>query len=298
MKNAVGKVKRDLPRRVSALLFACLFCFLSVMFPVTAEPVSEVSAPDASCCFGFALFETGAGGLLFGKNYDEPIRPGPTVKLMTGLIACESFGDDPEGEVTIPESALISVSGRSAGLSPGQKIKKKELITLLLSGGFNDAANAVAILVSGGTAGFVDLMNDRAARLGMRSTVYMNATGLDDDLMYTTVRDTVTLAEAAAENELFLECSGKASFTYTLADGEKKSAKNPNILLSDIPTGRGTAQSPLRHTRAPRISASRWAEIRERTRILHSSRIICSGLSKAISCEALWRKRRRSAPFR
>lgn len=233
MKNAVGKVKRDLPRRVSALLFACLFCFLSVMFPVTAEPVSEVSAPDASRCFGFALFETGAGELLFGKNYDEPIRPGPTVKLMTGLIACESFGDDPEGEVTIPESALISVSGRSAGLSPGQKIKKKELITLLLSGGFNDAANAVAILVSGDTAGFVDLMNDRAARLGMRSTVYMNATGLDDDLMYTTVRDTVTLAEAAAENELFLECSGKASFTYTLADGEKKSAKNPNILLSD-----------------------------------------------------------------
>lgn len=233
MKNAVGKRRKELPRRKSALLFACIFCFLAVIFPSAAEPVSEVSAPDASSCFGFALYETQSGRLLFGKNYDEPIRPGPTVKLMTGLIACEKFGDDPEGEVTVPERALLNVSGRAAGLSPGQKIKKKELVTLLLSGGFNDAASAVAVIVGGEAESFVDLMNDRALRLGMYSTAYRNATGLDDDMMHTTVRDTVALAEAASGNEMFLECSGKASFTYMLASGEKKTAKNPNILLSD-----------------------------------------------------------------
>lgn len=226
MKNAVGNGKGNLPRRVSALFFACLFCLFSVIFPAGAEP-------DTSCCFGFALFEVGSGTLLLDKNYDMPIRPGPAVKLMTGLIACESFGDDPDGEVTVPKEALSNVSGRSAGLSAGQKVKKKELITLLLSGGFNDAANTVAILVSGDMGAFIDLMNGRALRLGMQSTTYKNATGLDDDMMYTTLRDTVTLAEAAAENALFLECSGKASFTYTLADGNKKTAKNPNIILSD-----------------------------------------------------------------
>lgn len=233
MKNAVGKRRKELPRRFSALLFACIFCFLATVLPSAAEPVAEVSAPDASSCFGFALYETQSGRLLFGKNYDETIRPGPTVKLMTGLIACEKFGDDPDGEVTIPERALLNVAGRAAGLSVGQKIKKKELITLLLSGGFNDAANAIAVIIGGDAESFAELMNDRTLRLGMHSTVYRNATGLDDDMMRTTVRDTVVLAEAASENELFLECSGKASFSYTLASGEKKTAKNPNILLSD-----------------------------------------------------------------
>lgn len=226
MKKCGRNIAVSISRRISALLFALIVCFTALMLPASAEPSTED-------CYAFALYELGTGTLLLDKNYDGQIRPGSTVKLMTGLLACESFVGRYEEELTVTGDMLVYSEGRSAGLFVGQRLTYGELIRLALSGGFNDAANAIAVLISGSVDGFVQGMNERARKLGMTDTVYRNATGIDADGMYTTLRDTVTLAAAVSEVEGFLEYSSSATLSWELSDGTRKTAKNPNLILSD-----------------------------------------------------------------
>src|SRR4029078_2988462 len=53
----------------------------------------------------------------------------------------------------------------------------------------NDACIALAELVAGGEEAFAGLMNKEAARLGMKNTKFMNASGLPDPQHSSTARD-------------------------------------------------------------------------------------------------------------
>ena len=76
-----------------------------------------------------------------------------------------------------------------------------DLMRYLLIGSGNDAANALAIHVSGSIEGFVNLMNNKARELGCTNTNFMNPHGLHNEEHYTSARDLLIIAKAAMENE-------------------------------------------------------------------------------------------------
>ena len=211
--------------------FISLLLFLSAFFAFSVAG-EEYQAPSAAGAGYFALYDIDSDIFLMDKNIDTQISPSSTVKIMSGLIACEKLSSKAENSVTLTSEMLNGASGKVMQLTPGKTVKIKDLMFAAYGCGYNDAATALAVISVGSTDKMVDLMNSRAKDLKMYSTVYTNVTGLDDVNMKTTVRDIANLAAAASKNELFLEVSSVYNYIVKFSDGEERIAYGNNELLN------------------------------------------------------------------
>lgn len=246
-------------QRKLTLLVVAVFLFASILSSVTAfaEDETGVNHTDDSYTVAMSSFagllpptptpeNVGAVYLynvenafvLHEEKGDDIIYPASTVKIMTGLIACELLGDRLSEKVTITSSMLAGSYGRSMKLTEGEEISVQDLLFGAICGGYNDAATAIAAVCDGSVAAFVERMNKTAERIGMPSTNYTNPTGLHEDAMVTTARDTAILAREAYKNPLYMEiCSAQE---YTAAETNVSDSRyftSRNFLIS------GTNQS-------------------------------------------------------
>ena len=88
-------------------------------------------------------------------------------------------------------------------LQVGEGLTVQELLYGLMLRSGNDAAVALAIYCGGTVEGFAELMNDKARRLGLENTHFVNPNGLDSPGHYSTARDLAVLAAYAMENPIF-----------------------------------------------------------------------------------------------
>jgi len=182
------------------------------------------------------LCGSGGSSLLYEKNAFEKLNPASTTKIMTCLIALEK--GDLDKTVTVGNEIDISEAGVSlAGLKKGDKITLRQLLFALMLPSGGDAANAIAVAVSGSIDSFVSEMNDRAAKIGAVDTHFVNAEGLTDPGHYTTAYDMYLILHEAMKNDTFRKIAGTSSYTaeYTASDGSavKKTWKNTNLYLID-----------------------------------------------------------------
>lgn len=119
---------------------------------------------------------------------------------MTALVALESM--PPETMITIPACA-IGTEGSSIYLVEGEQLTLEQLLYALMLESANDAAVAIAVGVAGNVEAFTDLMNRKAAELGLSSTRFANPHGLDAEQHYTTARELAIITSHALKNELF-----------------------------------------------------------------------------------------------
>ena len=102
---------------------------------------------------------------------------------------------------------------------------------LLYSG--NDIAYMIADNVGGDSANFAKMMNDKAAKLGMKGSHFITPNGLDDinDKHYTTPYDLTLLGRAAYKNDWVKESMGKKTSTIKSTNGPEAIVENRNKLL-------------------------------------------------------------------
>ena len=150
------------------------------------------------------LIDAGSGEVLLGKNASERMYPASTTKIMTLLLGLERGGFDEM--VTTPSSAG-QVPGDSSRMpvSPGERLRYKDLLYGLMIRSGNDAANAIATLTAGSVDAFVERMNEKAQELGLSGTHYDNPHGYQSQTHYTTAEDMATLTRYALQNEQFRE---------------------------------------------------------------------------------------------
>lgn len=152
------------------------------------------------------LFDPDSGDTIYTKGDREKIYPASLTKIMTALIAVENISDL-DSPVTLQYSdyaGLYEQNAAMAGFSLGEAVTARDLLyaTLLPSGA--EAATALARASAGSVEQCVELMNSRAAELGMENTHFVNVTGLHDDEHYTTVYDlSLLLREAISHNDFF-----------------------------------------------------------------------------------------------
>lgn len=117
--------------------------------------------------------------ILYGRNIFETRPIASLTKLMTALVVLDEF--DLEESVTITQT-VIKEEGDTAGLIVGEKFSTEQLLYALLLESSNDAAAAFADNYAKKNTGvsFVDLMNKKAADMGLRNTFFVEVTGLDD----------------------------------------------------------------------------------------------------------------------
>jgi D-alanyl-D-alanine carboxypeptidase len=116
------------------------------------------------------------------------------------------------------------------GLKPGSTLAVEDAIKGMVTRSANDAAVVVAEAIAGSEDDFAKLMTHKAQALGMKNTVYKNASGLPDDNQVTTARDQSTLGRAIQERfPRYYKYFSIRSFTFR---GEAIS--NHNHLLGKV----------------------------------------------------------------
>ncbi len=162
-------------KRLLGLLLACavLLCLL----PAVKAAGPEIAAPSA------VLMDASTGTVLYEKNAREKLAPASVTKVMTLLLVMEALENGQiswDDTVTASEAAAAK-GGSQVYLEAGERMSLEEMLKSVVVSSANDCATALAEHVAGSESAFVELMNQRAAELGMADTHFVNCTGLDDE---------------------------------------------------------------------------------------------------------------------
>ncbi len=185
-------------------------------------------APDVTAA-SWIVFDATDGIVLASRNADEPRAMASTTKMMTALIALEELNADDN----VPVSQRAADIGEAEiGLEAGEQLPAGELIESMIVRSANDAAIAVAEAIGGDVETFVELMNARAAELGLTRTTFSNPHGLDAEEHVSTARDLLRLGLAAMANPDFRSAASLTEVSLPPApDGTPRIAQTTNDLL-------------------------------------------------------------------
>lgn len=188
--------------------------------------VEEDLAPGAKAAI---LFDASSGRILYEKNADNPMLIASLTKIMTAIVAIEN-GDLNE-RVTISPNAE-GVEGSSIYLKAGEKVPLGTLLYGLMLRSGNDAATAIAEHIGGSVEGFVYLMNEKAAYLGLEHTHFANPHGLDHSEHYSSAKDLAVLTAYALKNTVFQEIvKTEVKTVYWPGEQWKRKFYNKNKML-------------------------------------------------------------------
>lgn len=145
------------------------------------------------------------GQVLFEKNPDAHMLIASTTKIMTAIVVLEHCELD---DVVKVDERSAGVEGSSMYIKAGEEYTVEDLLYGLMLVSGNDAASALALHVADDMDDFAELMNEKAAQLGMTESSFKNAHGLDEEGHYSTARDMAKLAVYCMGNEDFARIAG------------------------------------------------------------------------------------------
>lgn len=172
---------------------------------VTPEEPQSASDDFTLTASAACVIDVDSGRILYEYNSDEQRPIASITKIMTGLIALERTPEEELDRVLTTSAYAASVGESSLYLQEGDTITLRSALygTLLRSG--NDCAIVVAEAIAGTEEAFCELMNERAAELGMTRTHYCSCNGLPDVGNYSTAHDMALLGAYVINNPRFAE---------------------------------------------------------------------------------------------
>ena len=202
----------------------CLTLILVIFFSFSAYSADVPSLSASSA----VLINAVTKEIIYEKNAYTHRSMASTTKIMTGILAIES------GRLSeIVTAKNMEAEGTSIGLKNGYRLTLEALVWGMMLESGNDAAKLTAAYLSGSEENFASLMNDKASEIGMRSTNFVTASGLDADEHYSTAYDMALLGAYAVSNPVFREiCSAKTKRIEFIEPGIVRTFSNHNRLLS------------------------------------------------------------------
>ena len=154
-------------------------------WPVYAE---SSTVPPEVTAHAYLVMDAQTGQVLVQKGGAERNYPASITKIMTLALAMEKCGGDMTQQVTVSPDAVYSLEAGSShvALQPGEVVSLNDLFHATILASANDAANVLAEYTAGSMEAFVELMNAKAAELGLAGTHFVNANGLHSADHYTT----------------------------------------------------------------------------------------------------------------
>ena len=185
---------------------------------------------------GALLIDADTNTVIAEKNPDGRIFPASMTKVMTALVACEQIENWDDTFTMTQEiiDPLYLADASLAGFVNGEEVPLLDLVygTILPSGA--EATEALAIYIAGSEEAYVELMNDKAAELGLTDTHFVDASGLHDEEHYTTLRDMAVILQAAMDNEICREVLSTTYYTCQPTQQHPDGLKIFNKFLSRI----------------------------------------------------------------
>lgn len=186
--------------------FLIVFIFAMLLSGQSVRGAGEpaVSAKAA------VVYDSAYGRVLYEKNAHEKMLIASTTKIMTAVVALEQGNVDDVVKVT---AEMANVEGSSMYLQVGEEYTLRELLYGLMLASGNDAATAIAVHIAGNVGKFAELMNAKAAELGLENTHFENPHGLDGATHYSTALDMARLMDYAMSRSDFSEIAGARNVT-------------------------------------------------------------------------------------
>jgi len=210
----------SLPKSVCSRVAACLLLAASLITSINPAVAAPLPAPPQLSAASYLLIDHVSGRVLAENNAD--LR-------MTAYIVIDELA---KGAAELDEPVVISdfaqsMPGSRMFVEEGTVVTVGDLLRGLIVQSGNDASVALAEHFTGSEQAFVDLMNQKAADLGMISTNYANSSGLPHPDHYTTARDLGIMARATiADHPAFYPMYSEREYEF---NGIKQ--KNRNTLL-------------------------------------------------------------------
>jgi D-alanyl-D-alanine carboxypeptidase len=224
--------------RLTNTVAACLIA-------VVAWIVASASPALSAARYAAMVVDGHTGKVLYSRHGDALRFPASLTKIMTLYVL---FDQMDEGKLR--PNSLLKVSKFASkqapsklGLKPGKTIRVSDAIKALVTKSANDVAVIVAENISGSEAKFARLMTAKAREIGMRKTVFKNASGLPNKHQVTTARDMITMANRL----MFDHPEQYKNFRRKYFKYRGKKYRNHNRLLFDY---KGTDGIKTGYTRA------------------------------------------------
>lgn len=179
------------------------------------------------------LMNMDTGKVLLKQNEYEHLSPASVTKIMTILLVLEALDSGKialNDKVSASENA-VAMGGSQIWLEIGEMMTVDELLKATVIASANDACTALGEYIAGSSAGFVKMMNERAAELGLKNTNFENCTGLDDTTKnhYSCAYDLAVISSQVMKHKLIL------NYTTVWLDslrGGKTELNNTNKLVN------------------------------------------------------------------
>lgn len=177
--------------------------------------VSELKAKSS------VLMDASSGQVLCENNSNERLPIASVTKVMSMLLYMEAIDS---GKITIKDMVTASeyasgMGGSQAYIEPGEQYSVNDALKAIALHSSNDVTVSMAELVAGSEEGFVVLMNEKAAELGMKNTKFRDCTGLTDEDHYSSAYDIALMSrELITKHPKILEYT--SVYTDTFRNGQ------------------------------------------------------------------------------
>lgn len=203
---------------------------------IAAKPAFAIEPPTTLATQAYAMdFETGA--TLYDKDGDKRMPTSSMSKVMTGIVVVDAIRNGTismEQELPVSEKAW-SMQGSKTFVDLNKPAKVSDMLHGVIIQSGNDACIVLAEGIAGTEEAFAQLLNKKAAELGMKNSHFVNASGWPDPNHYSTPHDLAIMAHALIRDyPQEYKIYSQKEFTY---NGIKQGNRNP--LLYSYPGADG-----------------------------------------------------------
>ena len=222
------------------------FLFISILFFALTNKV--LANPNLQARTG-VLIDYHSDEILFELDSNAQIYPASMTKIMTAIVAFELLK---KNKLSLDDKFIISENAwrlSQAGYSSmfimiNDEVSVEDLLKGIIIASGNDACVALAEGIAGTESNFADMMNEKAAEIGMLSTNFTNSSGINDPDNISTVKDIALMSKYLVKNyPVYYEYFKEKTFTWDRTGGEpiKQGNRNPllykNVGVDGVKTG-------------------------------------------------------------
>ena len=220
-----------------------LIIFILSIFSTIAFANPSIKARTA------ILMDYHSGETLFEMDPDTQIYPASMTKIMTSIVAIDLIEKNKlsyDDKFIISENAWrLSQAGYSSMfIMINDQVSVENLLKGIIIASGNDACVALAEGIAGSEENFAQMMNEKAGEIGMSSTNFTNASGINDPDNISTVRDIALMSKYLIKNYPdFYKLFAEKTFTWDRTGGDpiKQGNRNPllykNVGVDGVKTG-------------------------------------------------------------
>lgn len=222
--------------KFSAFLLALAWALAGNAFAQTGEPIGKIETIAKQ----MVLVDATTGTVIAEKNADDLMPPSSMSKLMTAYMVFEQLAS---GKLRMDDVFPVSekawrIQGSKMFVHVGDRVRVEDLLRGMIIQSGNDACIVLAEGIAGSEERFAEMATEKARQLGLKKSVFRNASGWPDPEHVMTTRELAILAKALIDTfPQYYSFYSEKSFTYGVDQVSKKPITQGNrnpLLYKDI----------------------------------------------------------------